>query len=298
MKRLTAANVVHVMDKENIPAITIMPGECIAVETAKPGIPDEVFTLDYTVEPYPRRILTITGPIRVEGCRPGDILKVDIKEIQLHSAGKMWMGQWMGLLMDEVDHCYLRKVSVEEDAVLFREDIRIPLRPMVGTIGVAPAGEAVDCLIPGEHGGNMDAPCVTAGCTLYLKAQTEGGLLSLGDVHAAMGHGEMLGTGVEIGSTVVLEIGLVKDMPLRHPMVENSEGWEIIVSGPDLPKLCREACRSAVALVMERGGLSFDEAYALVGQTADLKIAQLVNPVGTVSVFIPKYIFSEIETGG
>ena len=61
MKHLYAANVIHVMDKDNIPAITIGAGETIAVETAKPGIPDETFTKDYSVEPYPRRILSITG---------------------------------------------------------------------------------------------------------------------------------------------------------------------------------------------------------------------------------------------
>ena len=112
MKSLTSANIIHVMDKNNIPAITIMPGETIAVETAKPGIPDEVFLKDYSREPYPKRILSITGPIQISGAEPGDTLRIAVQKIELDVLGKMWTGQWMGILHQEMDHCYLKKVMV------------------------------------------------------------------------------------------------------------------------------------------------------------------------------------------
>lgn len=290
MKTVTTESVIHVMSKDNPPAIRVASGETIVVETAKPGIPDEVFTKDYSVVPFPKRILTITGPIYVEDCEPGDILKVDIKDIELDSNGKMWMGQWMGILMNEVDHCFLKKVRVENNLVYFNDEITFPTTPMIGTIGVAPAGEDIACLIPGEHGANMDALNAGIGNSVYLRAQVKGGLLAIGDVHAAMGLGEVLGTGIEIGSTVTMTLSVIKDMKLKHPMIETPSHYEFLISHEDLLEASKEATRTAISFVQEKNHTSFDEAYALVGQTSNLKIMQVVNPVFTVSIEIPKNV--------
>ena len=290
MKRVTTESVIHVMSKNNAPAIVVKSGETIIMETAKPGIPDEVFTKDYSVVPFPKRVLTITGPVFVEGCEPGDILKVDIHDIQLDVNGKMWMGQWMGILMDEVDHCFLKKVKVENGLVYFDEEISFPITPMIGTIGLAPAGDDIACLVPGEHGSNMDALNATIGNSVYLQVQVEGGLLAVGDVHAAMGLGEVLGTGVEIGSTVTITLTVIKAKKLAHPMVESPTHYEFLISCVDLIDGSKEATRTAIAFVREKNNCSFDEAYALIGQTANLKIMQVVNPVYTISIEIPKRV--------
>lgn len=290
LNRVTTDSVIHVMSKNNKPAIYIQSGETLMVETAKPGIPDEVFTKDYSVVPFPKRILTITGPIYIEECEPGDILKIDIVNIELDQHGKMWMGQWMGVLMDEVDHCFLKKVKVENNLVYFGDNITFPTSPMIGTIGVAPADEDIACLIPGEHGANMDAINASIGNTVYLKAQVRGGLLSLGDVHAAMGLGEVLGTGVEIGSTVTLKISVIKNSNLLHPMIETPTHYEFLINHTDLFEASKEATRTAISLVQEKNRCNFDEAYALVGQTCNLKIMQVVNPVFTMSIEIPKHV--------
>jgi amidase len=290
MNKVTTQNIIHVMSKGNVPAIKVRSGDKLIVETAKPGIPDVVFTKDYAVEPFPKRILSITGPIFVEDCEPGDVLKVDIHSIVLDSVGKMWMGQWMGLLMDEVDHCFLKKVTVENGLVNFNDKIKIPIKPMIGTIGVAPSGEDIACLYPGLHGGNMDVPAVTVGNTIFLPVQVEGGLLSLGDVHAAMGAGEVLGTGVEIGSTVELVVTVLKNNVLVAPYVETPTSYEFVSSHADLLIACKEAAKTAIAFVQKENHCSFDEAYALVGQTGDLKIAQVVNPIFTVTMEIFKSV--------
>ena len=288
MKSLTTAHVIHVMSGSNPPALTISNGETICVETAKPGIPDETFTKDYTKEPFPKRVLTITGPIYVEGALPGDTLKVSIERIELDTMGKMWMGQWMGVLMNEVDHCYMRKAPVSDGQVHFSDTLSFPIRPMIGTLGVAPGGEDVDCVLPGDYGGNMDCLSIAPGNSVYLPVFVPGALLAVGDVHAAMGYGEVLGTGIEIGSTVIMTVEVLKDKPLSHPVVETPHSLEIIVSGNDFDELCREATRSAIDLVCKRRSCGFDEAYAIVGQTSDLKVLQVVNYCTTLSIQIPK----------
>ena len=288
INKVTTNNIIHVMSKNNKPAISIKSGERIIIETAKPGIPDEVFTKNYKVEPFPKRVLSITGPVFIENCEPGDVLKITVNEIKLDNKAKMWMGQWMGILMDQVDHCYLKKVDVENGFVKFNEKIKFPIKPMIGTIGVAPAGEDIPCLYPGLHGGNMDVPEVTTGNTIYIPVQVKGGLLAVGDVHAAMGYGEILGTGVEIGSTVDLTIIVEKKVKLSAPYVETPNSFEFIASDKELIKACQEVSKMAIAFVQKSAKLNFDEAYALVGQTSNLKIAQVVNPLHTVTMQVFK----------
>lgn len=290
MLKIPRTDFVHIMSKENKAVASINPGESVQFETAKPGIPDAVFTKDYSVEPFPKRILTITGPLYVNGAMPGDCLKITIENIELDSEGKMWMGQWMGALMNQVDHCYMKNVSVKDGIVHFDENNQYPVRPMIGTIGTAPAGEAVDCLVPGDHGGNMDSLSVTNGNILYLPVNVEGALLSVGDVHAAMGYGEILGTGVEIGSLVTLKVELLKNNPVVHPFVETENSYIILVSAATFDEACIEVTESAIKFFMDKKGSSFDVAYAMVGQTADLKVEQVVNPFVTLSMEIPKAV--------
>jgi amidase len=292
MYNVTTKNIIHVMSKNNQPAVTVKSGDRLSVETAKPGIPDEVFTKDYNVDPFPKRILSITGPIYIEDCAPGDVLRIEIHKIDLDSNGKMWMGQWMGLLMDEVDHCFLKKVTVENGVVNFSEKIKFPVKTMVGTIGVAPAKEDIACLYPGLHGGNMDVPAATVGNTVYLPVQVEGGLLSLGDVHAAMGAGEVLGTGIEIGSTVEIVLTVEKNRKLGAPYVETPVSYEFVASDSDILTACKEATKAAIAFIQKEIECSFDEAYALVGQTGNLKIAQVVNPIFTVTMEVLKSVLA------
>jgi amidase len=290
MNRVTTNNIIHVMSKNNKPALTIKSGDRVIVETAKPGIPDEVFTKDYKVEPFPKRVLSITGPIFIEGAEPGDVLKIDVHKIELDTTAKMWMGQWMGILMNEVDHCYLKKVTVEKGFVKFNDKLKFPIKPMIGTIGVAPANEDIACLYPGLHGGNMDVPEVTTGNTIYLPVQVKGGLLALGDVHAAMGTGEVLGTGVEIGSVVEIVITVEKNRKLKAPYVETKNSFEFIASDTDLIKASKEVTKAAIMFIQGKTKCSFDEAYALVGQTGNLKFAQVVNPLHTVTMEILKSV--------
>lgn len=295
MKNMTCEDVIHVMDKSAPPAMTVKPGELFCVETAKPGIPDETFEKDYTKVPFPKRVLTITGPIAVEGAEPGDVLKINIHDIQLDTMGKMWMGQWMGILMDEVDHCYMRKVNVSDGIVHFSDELSFPVKPMIGTLGVAPAGDPIDCLYPGDHGGNTDALNAAPGSSVYLPVGVSGGMIAVGDVHAAMGYGEVLGTGIEIGSTVTLSAEIIKGRSLKHPVIETPSSFEVLSSGTDMMEICREATRAAIDFICAHSTASFDEAYAIAGQTSDLKILQVVNPWYTVSMEIPKSVLQNAK---
>ncbi|SDK94667.1 acetamidase/formamidase family protein [Natronincola ferrireducens] len=288
MDFISDEKIIHSMSSTNEPIAEVKPGETFVVKTRGPGIPDEVFEKDYSDGQYPQRILSITGPIYIQDAEPGDVLEIAINDIEFDEEGKMWMGQWMGILMDEVQKPYLRKVKVKDGKAFFSEEITFPVRPMIGTLGVAPSEGEIACLYPGVHGGNMDVPSVAPGNKLYLPVQVKGALLATGDVHAGMGDGEVFGTGIEIGSKVTMTVNVIKGKKLRHPMVETPNSYEIIVSNEDLVEATKEATREMISFLQERLKLTFEEAYALTGQVANLKFGQVVNPIYTISIEVSK----------
>ena len=287
MKRFSDGRVVHVFSPDHAPIGRVSPGESFAVRTRAPGIPDEIFERDYSDGNYPKRVLSITGPLYVEDCRAGDVARITVEAIDLDAEGKCWMGPWMGTLMRETPVPHLKRMPVGTDGVELFPGKVFPLRPMIGTLGVAPAAE-VDCLYPGDYGGNMDCPSLTTGSVLYLRTNVDGALISVGDVHAAMGDGEVFGTGVEIGSTVTLRVDVVPFEGLQQPMVETADTFELIANHADLVVACRGATRAAAVFVQNRTGVAFAEAYAAVGMYGDLRICQIVNHIHTVRMVVPK----------
>lgn len=288
MKRISKEAIIHNMSKRNIPAYYVYQGEKIKVETVDPGFTQEKFNEIRITENFPKRILSITGPIYVYNCKAGDTLKIIIEDIELNEVGKMWTGQWIGFLMDELQTCFLKEVNIVGNEVIFNDTIKENIQPMIGTVGVAPAKEDIDCLIPGIHGGNMDVKELGIGSTLYLKSQVDGGLISLGDVHAAMGKGELFGTGVEIGSIITIKIEVMKQQEINLPVIENINDYIIVFSDKNVEIACKKLLKTSIPIIMKANDLSYGDAYCFIGQFCDVGIAQLVNPLITVTLTIPK----------
>src|SRR5207248_1220058 len=100
--------------------------------------------------------------------------------------------------------------------------VELPLKPMLGTVGVAPAaGEVRATIVPDRHGGNLDTPEIRAGATLYLGINIEGGLFSLGDGHARQGQGEVCGVAVEAAMATTLVVDVVKGVYTPWPRIES-----------------------------------------------------------------------------
>ena len=288
MKLIEKTNIIHSMSKKNVPVCYIHSGETIKVETASPGFTQEKFDEIRATGNFPKRILSITGPIYVYDCKLGDTIKITIEDIKLDQIGKMWSGQWIGYLKNELQTCFLKEVKVTGNEVIFGNSIKDYIQPMIGTIGVAPENEDIDCLVPGIHGGNMDVKELGIGSILYLKSQVEGGLISFGDVHATMGKGELLGTGVEIGSTIITKIEVLKFQEINLPVIENTDSYIIVFSDRNVESACRKLLKMSIPIIMRINNLSYSDAYCFIGQFCDIGIAQLVNPLNTVTLTIPK----------
>jgi len=177
------------------------------------------------------------------------------------------------------------------DQVLLTEKVRLPLRPMIGTIGVAPATPNVDVSEPpGTQGGNMDCPDVRAGARLFLPVFRSGALLSLGDVHATQGDGEISTTGIEIRARVTLQVDLQKGRPaaMTWPRLDLPEAIATIVSAGPMERAFELACREMILWLEEEWGLSRSDAYLLLSNTGGGRVCQVVNIIPTIRYLAPK----------
>lgn len=236
-----------------------------------------------------------TGPIRVEGAEPGDDLVVRILGIDTAEWGWTANIPGFGLLADDFPDPYLRISKVRAGVVEFAPGIDIPFRPMIGTIGVAPAAPGrTPLLVPTDAGGNMDIAQLGTGTELHLPVRVPGALLSAGDTHAVQGDGEVCGTGVETPATLQLRVEAVRGAAgpapwYAHRAPSQAEQWVATTGiGPDLFAAARDATRRAVDLVA-RGGLDPLDAYLLLSLAGDLRVSEIVDtPNWVVSMHVPQ----------
>ncbi|WP_018661972.1 acetamidase/formamidase family protein [Heyndrickxia acidiproducens] len=293
-KLLSRENYIYAMSAKHEPAMRVKSGSEIVVETYDCFLNqiDSEKTAYNSIDW--NQINPATGPVYVEGAAPGDIIKVEIKKIELEKEGTMVTGPELGVLGSELTDFSIRKIHVENSHAVFNGKINFPLRPMIGVIGVAPKEGEVNCGTPGEHGGNMDTTLITEGATLYFPVFHEGALFSLGDVHAAMGDGEVCVSGVEIPAKITVALTVITGEALSTPVVENQEGFAFIVSKPTLDEAAEEAVKEMVHYLAERSDLSVSEVTMLLSAAGDVQVSQIVDPLKTARMFVPKMIINQL----
>jgi acetamidase/formamidase len=276
-----------VWDRSLTPLATIAPGDEITVETADASdgqvnagsVATDIPGLDFS------RVNPVTGPFAVEGAQPGDALVIDILDVSVGSWGWTANIPGFGLLAEDFPDPYLRVSTIADGRAELLPGVSVPVVPMVGTIGVAPPEPGPHAMVPPRRwGGNLDIRHIGPGARLVLPVGVEGALLSLGDAHAAMGDGEVAGTGVETEATVRLRVALRRDAAPGTPIVETHartqrSGAALATTGvgPDLMAAAREATRALIQEVSTRTGLSPLDAYLLASVAADLKISEVVD---------------------
>jgi amidase len=293
MKRLTRNHLIFAMDKQNQPVLYVDSGERFIVETEDCFSHQIVESDDVLNDNFDySRVNPATGPIFVNGCQPGDTLKVTIHKIEVESRGVVEVYPGWGPLGNKVEKAETKVVSISEGWAKFGKYL-LPLHPMVGVIGVAPAGEAVLCGSPGPHGGNLDTVNLAEGAEIYLPVFVSGAKLALGDIHAIMGDGEICGTGVEIRAEVDIEVEICKSWQLSIPVIKTKESYFFVGSGKTVEEAIYITAEEAVRFIQDRNNLSWTEAYMMASIATDLLFSQVVNPLKTVRIRIPRKIIDE-----
>ncbi|MDO5718121.1 MAG: acetamidase/formamidase family protein [Tissierellia bacterium] len=286
MKTLSRGKCIYEMKSDNEPVIKIDEGEKLLVETY------DCFTGALKSEDIKiseiswDEINPATGPIFVNGAEPGDILVVNIEKINLVGDAVMTTAPGLGVLGDYIEDQTTTILKIEGDKLIFNENIRIPIRPMIGVIGTAPREGSVLCGTPDEHGGNMDCKEIIEGISLYLPVFHEGALLSLGDLHAVMADGEVCICGAEIDGEVIISCEIIKGgmKNYPYPMIVGPEKVMIIDSKKTLEEAVDSAVLKARNYLVEHKGLNEEEAIRYLSLAGDVRICQVVDPLMTVRV--------------
>lgn len=290
------------------PVEKVAPGSTIKFECLDSGAGQfspqstvaDVATMDFS------KVNPVTGPIFVDGAKPGDVLKISIHQFEPSGFGWTANIPGFGLLADQFKEPALALWNYNPDTLepaLFGEHARVPLKPFAGTIGVAPAENGLHSVVPPRRvGGNLDIRDLAAGTTLYLPVEVEGALFSIGDTHAAQGDGEVCGTAIESAMNVALTLDLIKDTPLKMPRFTtpgpvtrhlDTKGYEVTTGiGPDLWAGAQAALSNMIDLLCQQHNLSAVDAYMLCSVCGDLRISEIVDmPNWVVSFYFPRSVF-------
>jgi amidase len=275
---------------DNPPAIRVKPGTTVVLQTLD-AVDGQIQTDSDSAEQIDLgHVNSATGPVYVEGVEPGDTLVVEILDIELADQGAALIIPGFGALQDDISGPYTKVFHVENGLIPYGDKVRLPLKPMIGTIGVAPL-EPLPTLNLGEHGGNLDTTAVTTGATVYLPVFVEGALFGAGDVHATQGDGEVCGTGIETDATLTLRLDVRKDFPIPRPRLENADEWMTVGIDESLREAIRLSLLDMVSWLEDMHGLSQEEAYVLISLAGDVRIGQIVDPKASVRTVVPKKLF-------
>lgn len=267
---------VYTFSKENEPAVTIDQGEIVSLETLDcfsnqiQSEGDSLSSIDFT------KVNPATGPVYVKGAEVGDLLVVDILEVKVKDRGVGVNGPGMGPLQDLVSN-EVKLIDVNDGKVTFN-DLEFDTNVMIGVIGVAPAEGDIPCGLPGDHGGNLDNKLITTGARLYFPVNVEGALFQCGDLHAAMGDGEISGAGLEIPGTVKVKLDVIKGAAGNRPVLETEDKWYTIAASDDFTKAMNLVTSDMQKLLVEAYGWSETEAAIYMSLQGDAEICQACVP--------------------
>ena len=296
------------------PVMKVRPGDVLEVWT------DDCFAgLVETVDDLPSHKITAfnpqTGPFYVEGAEPGDTLALHFVSIE---PSRDWAVSTTFPLFGALTST-TRTVTLQDPLpeLVWRYDVDrqrrivhfearngdfatdLPLDPMHGTVGVAPAGgEARSSLVPDAHGGNMDTPEMRAGTTCYLGVNVEGALFSLGDGHCRQGEGETCGVAVEAAMDTVLVVDLIKGRTTPWPRLEDADHIMSTGSARPLEDAFRIAHGDLVHWLAEEHGLDVLDAYQLVSQISESPVANVCDPNYTFVAKAPKHYLPSSDVYG
>lgn len=293
--RITKEHVSGILTKDAIPAAVCGSGDTVIFET-RDCYDDAVVREE---RPLGEREGAIenpaTGPLYVEGAVPGDVLKVEILDIRLREWGVMRSSPVCGVFHEDFTERKARIFPVPDGEnsgpyIRFDDHLLIDLDPMIGVIGTAPEGSGVTTDTPGSHGGNMDCRKIVAGSVLYLPVNVAGGLLSIGDVHALMGDGEVFICGLEIGGRVTVRVSVVKGRQaaiLPTPFLSSRGRVMAIRSAGTLDEAGDMAAKAMKEFVKAAAGKDNFEAGMLMSLLSDMAVCQVVNPQKTARAEFP-----------
>jgi amidase len=292
MPRLSRDQVIWSFGPDLEPTLEVEPGETVTFET------NDCFTgqirseNDLVTEIDMGRINSATGPVAVKGAEPGDSLVAEILDVRPIEWGVATLIPGFGQLIDHVRSPVTRMFEVRDGEVRMNERVAFPVRPMVGVVGVATEADVLSNGLAGRHGGNLDDHLHGQGARIYFPVRQPGGLFAVGDMHAAMGDGEICFTGVEIAGEVDIRFDLLKGKQACWPVTELPDRWVPHATADGYEEALALVCEEAARLLVDEHAFTMEDAFIFLSVACDAGVAQACKPApqfGTIARFsIPK----------
>jgi amidase len=292
--RVSRSEVVFEYSSRHLPAARVRPGETIVVETRWAFGNHDVRQGDRLSGLDTSRCDPLTGPIFVETAEPGDTLAVRIEHIELIGQGGQGIIPGLGIL--DWDDLPVHLFTPRDGWIEWLRGIRVEVRPNLGCIGVAPAGDPIPSIWPGDHGGNLDTRYCCAGSTVLLPVFHPGALLVMGDCHQVQGDGELCGVAPETDADVTIRCDVLKGRAIPRPRILAESRFMTIASAATLEDAVRLATADMIDVLVQKG-LTRDEAYLLTAIKADAEICQVVDPHMTARVAMDRGFYESLEPG-
>ena len=290
--RLSRDQVIWSFGPDLEPVLEVEPGDTVVFET------NDCFTGqirsedDLVTEIDLSRINSATGPVAVRGAEPGDSLVAEILDVSPIEWGVATLIPGFGQLIDQVRSPVTRLFEVRDGTIRMTDRVSFPAKPMVGVVGVATDGEELSNGLAGRHGGNLDDHLHGKGARIFFPVRQPGGMFAVGDMHAAMGDGEICFTGVEVAGEVTIRFDLLKRKQATWPVTELADRWIPHATADAYDDALKLVCEEAASLLVNEHGFSMEDAFIFLSVACDAGVAQACKPApgfGTIARFsIPK----------
>ncbi len=299
MRRIPLGALHYEFSRHTEPRLRVEPGETIVVETedAFSGqIRTDADRRNKVAMPYSN---PLTGPVSVAGAEPGDTLRVAIGPIRprlgqcfTRTGVAGMLSEWLG---DDCPHG-THVCPIRDGLIHWGDGLTIPYEPMLGCLGTAPDWGVPSTIPAGPHGGNMDIVEVRPGSVVMLPVWVPGGLLYVGDAHAAMGHGELSASGLEMPAEAELTLDVVKGKRLAWPRIETPDEIMVVVSGSPMERSVARAYSELILWMESDHGWDRWRAYDLLTHVGRLSVGYF--GIGTVAAKVAKrYLAGAVDRG-
>ncbi len=290
MLYINHSRAIYAMSPHNLPVAHAASGSLVRFET-NDCYSGKIRTTDDLSSLVPWDVINpATGPLYVDGATAGDVLRVEIQKIEIAEQGVMSVGPGMGRLGHLIPDERTKILPIRNGHAIFNDKLSIPCKPMIGVIGTAPAQDTIPTGTPGPHGSNMDCNRITEGTVLYLPVNVDGALLAMGDLHAAMGDGEIVICGVEIPGAVTVKVDVIKNFSAPLPMLQTEDALICIASAETIDAAAQAATEHMADFLCQHLGFDIHEAGMLLSAACNLRICQMVDPLLTARMELPMWV--------
>ena len=219
--------------------------------------------------------------VNVDGARPGDVLAVTIEEIRPDTIGYMAIGSEDAVYPEftrrHFGEVFSNSVKIEDGIIHVTDRLRVPIAPLIGTLGTTIPVGSESHVKGGFYGGNMDVQEVRVGATVRLPVSIWGAGLNVGDIHARQSDAEL--SAVETRATVVLTVRIERpSWPIAGPLIEDATHLSALALDDDLKVASEKAFVALHRWLVEGYSLTAQEAYLLIGAVGEARCTRLLEP--------------------